>query len=487
MPGKEPSNTSAFELPLRGPAKNAAAAGKEHRFVSLPDTLLVRNVTWFCTLRWTVILVLGLFGALGFFPKLCASLGIHTHTEWALAAAAVLVVGNVAFLLHARAMARSDNPGGTHFNLWCQIIFDLAVLTAVVHFTGSLETHIAFAYLFHIVLACIFFSRPASLIVTVIAGAFYSSCVAAEVADFIPRAAIYADASLRRQFEDTPGLSAFQVASSVGFWLVVWFLSSFLSAMVRQRDRQLAETNRRLVETQRERSRHMLRTTHELKAPFAAIHANTQLLLGGYCGAVSEEAQDTLQRIAARCRRLGDEIKEMLQLANLRSETTRESQEWGQHDAEEVLNWCIGQVQQIARERGVRIGADIQSLPLVGVEDHLKMVFMNLIANAVIYSHKGGMVEVRCKPGSRAQAVVEIEDHGIGIPSSKLPKIFDEYYRTDEAARHNKESTGLGLAIVRHVVDEHGIHVDVESTPDVGSKFTLTFPPGTTSHPPTEE
>jgi len=72
--------------------------------------------------------------------------------------------------------------------------------------------------------------------------------------------------------------------------------------------------------------------------------------------------------------------------------------------------------------------------------------------------------------------IVRITDHGIGIPEDKLPHIFDEYYRTDEAARHNKNSTGLGLAIVRHIAERHGIDVIVESTPGATTTFELRFP-----------
>ena len=63
----------------------------------------------------------------------------------------------------------------------------------------------------------------------------------------------------------------------------------------------------------------MLRTTHQLKAPFAAIHANTQLLLGGYCGPISAARRHVIGQIAERCEMLSREIKAMLQLANLRS------------------------------------------------------------------------------------------------------------------------------------------------------------------------
>ena len=65
---------------------------------------------------------------------------------------------------------------------------------------------------------------------------------------------------------------------------------------------------------------------------------------------------------------------------------------------------------------------------------------------------------------------------GIGIPKEKLPLIFDDYYRTDQAVRHNRASTGLGLAIVRHVAQECGIAVQVRSAPGWGTRFTALLP-----------
>jgi signal transduction histidine kinase len=85
-------------------------------------------------------------------------------------------------------------------------------------------------------------------------------------------------------------------------------------------------------------------------------------------------------------------------------------------------------------------------------------------------------VRVRCDATPPEGPVVTVEDEGIGIPQEKLPRIFDEYYRTEEAIRHNKDSTGLGLAIVRHVAVNQAIRVRVESAPGRGTRFTLRFP-----------
>ena len=104
------------------------------------------------------------------------------------------------------------------------------------------------------------------------------------------------------------------------------------------------------------------------------------------------------------------------------------------------------------------------------------MLLDNLLSNAVSYSHEGGSIYVECDRPAGAGPTVTIEDHGIGIPEHKLPLIFNEYYRTDEAARFNKESTGLGLTIVKHIAQQYGIDLCVESRVDEGTKFVLQIP-----------
>jgi signal transduction histidine kinase len=224
----------------------------------------------------------------------------------------------------------------------------------------------------------------------------------------------------------------------------------------------------------------MLRTTHELKAPFAAIHANAQLMLEGYCGELPGEAVKVARRISARCHRLAGEIQEMLQLANLDSA--------GQHaphstvvDLPEAIRWCLGQLQARALERNVTIETDILPARIFAVEDHVKMLLGNVISNAMSYSHPGGRVRVGCAPQPDRDILVTVSDEGIGIAPEKLPKIFDEYYRTGEALRHNSESSGLGLAIVRRVAQANGIAVRVQSQLDTGTTFELRFAPARSS------
>jgi signal transduction histidine kinase len=257
--------------------------------------------------------------------------------------------------------------------------------------------------------------------------------------------------------------------------VTIWFLASRLAGALRQRDLELAATNRRLMAATDERARHMLQTTHQLKAPFAAIHANTQLLLGGVCGKIPDQALEVIGKISARCDMLSREIKAMLQLANLRS-SAQDPLQPKAIELHEVLRACLAALEPLSAKRGIRFVENISPATILGVHDHVVMMLDNVLSNAVAYSCDGQQVSVYCQPKPSGGAVVTVEDSGIGIPATKLPQIFDDYYRTAEAVKHNKASTGLGLAIVRQVAMAGKVRVRVESAPQQGTLFTLDFP-----------
>jgi two-component system phosphate regulon sensor histidine kinase PhoR len=473
----DPMGRRAYELPISAAEASSSASAATDATAPWREALLTGNVLWFIRLRWAAITALAAFGLAGLtFPVLMRSLGLRPQVDWPFLAAAILLCANLAFLGHARRIVWNPLRGSAAWNLSTQIVVDLLVLTMVVHFLGSLETPTAFLYLAHVVLACIFFSRRHSLLVAATAGSLYATCVGLERLHIIETPGIYLDPLLRQPLTGHTAFPWLTLLSALGIYFVVWFLASHLSELVRNQERELAEANRRLTLAQREKTRHMLRTTHELKAPFAAIAANAQLLLKGHCGALSEPATGVVGRIAARCRRLAVEIQEMLQLANLQS--AEEQPAPTRLDLAEMVRWAVARVGAVAQERRVIVDEELEPTAIVAVEDHIKMLLTNIISNAVVYSTEGGKVRVRCGGASADGPVVTVEDEGIGIPVEKLPRIFDDYYRTEEAVRHNRDSTGLGLAIARHVATSHRIRVRVESAPGRGTAFTLRFPAG---------
>ncbi|MDQ4107003.1 MAG: ATP-binding protein, partial [Actinomycetota bacterium] len=102
-------------------------------------------------------------------------------------------------------------------------------------------------------------------------------------------------------------------------------------------------------------------------------------------------------------------------------------------------------------------------------------MFNNLVDNAVKYTHPGGRIEVT-GDSDENEVIISIADTGIGIPEEKLSRIFERFYRVDKDRSKATGGTGLGLSIVRHVAENHGGYVTVESTVGEGSTFTVHLP-----------
>jgi two-component system, OmpR family, phosphate regulon sensor histidine kinase PhoR len=445
-------------------------------------SLLQQNACWFCRLRWIVVVLLATAGC-------AAGLGLPLHpgglrlsATWPLCAASSLAALNVLYTLFLPRSGARHHATWLTLHVWLQIIIDLVVLTVAIHYLGSVETPAVFMYLFHIILACIFFPPLQSLAVVATSASLYLACLAIETVGWVASTTILAPGGLPDRYAWSAGSWLVHLGFIFLIWLVIWYLASRLAGALRQRDRNLAKANARLQASSEERARHMLQTTHQLKAPFAAIHANAQLLLRGTCGSLPAEARAVVERIAARCALLSQQVIDMLQLANLRS-TGQTSPTLTELDLATVMQASVTRFDAAAGQRGIRIQGDFQPCAIHAAEDHLKMLIDNLLSNAINYSRDGGTVFVSCGSQPDGMARIVVSDEGIGIPADKLPRIFEDYYRTSEAARHNKESTGLGLAIVRHVAQRAGIRVQVESCQGQGTRFTLAVPakPGHTA------
>jgi two-component system phosphate regulon sensor histidine kinase PhoR len=107
----------------------------------------------------------------------------------------------------------------------------------------------------------------------------------------------------------------------------------------------------------------------------------------------------------------------------------------------------------------------------------LGQVIVNLVHNAVKFSPDGGEVAVRARTDGGV-VVVEVEDHGVGIPAAARDRVFERFYKVDRARLRAGAGggTGLGLAIARHVIDQHGGRIWLRSEEGAGSTFSFALP-----------
>ncbi len=232
-----------------------------------------------------------------------------------------------------------------------------------------------------------------------------------------------------------------------------------------------------LEKADRAKSDFVQMVTHELRSPLSAVQSMLRVLEGGYVGALTPRQQDLIQRSKRRISFLLALVGDLLELAAGKVEQLRGKK------TEVMLNETLAKVTELmqasAEEKGLKFKIEIPQEPLilVGIQDGLERVFINLVSNAVKYTPAGGSVVVRAW-SENGQIKVEISDTGIGIPEEALPRIFDEFYRAKNAKAMEMEGTGLGLAIAKDVVEQHGGQISLKSAVGEGSTFCVTLPTG---------
>jgi len=112
---------------------------------------------------------------------------------------------------------------------------------------------------------------------------------------------------------------------------------------------------------------------------------------------------------------------------------------------------------------------------LLGSESELSSAFGNLVSNAIRYTPQNGEVRILWRDSAEGSSFT-VEDTGIGIAPEHLPRLTERFYRVDRSRSRETGGTGLGLAIVKHAIARHQAHLDVESKPGQGSRFTIRFP-----------
>jgi two-component system, OmpR family, sensor histidine kinase SenX3 len=221
--------------------------------------------------------------------------------------------------------------------------------------------------------------------------------------------------------------------------------------------------------------------SHELKTPVGALALLAETLS-------DEDDPSVVRRLADRMRdesfRVSRVIDDLLALSHIEGE--------GAQSVERVLvgalvSEAVDRMRPAAEMRGVSIQvADVDpALALMGDRRQLTSALFNLLENAVKYSDSGSVVEVRAA-GAGDEVSLVVQDHGIGIPAKDLQRIFERFYRVDQARSRQTGGTGLGLAIVRHVARNHGGDVTVSSREGEGSTFMLVVPTGLGAETPTE-
>lgn len=211
--------------------------------------------------------------------------------------------------------------------------------------------------------------------------------------------------------------------------------------------------------------------SHELKTPVGAISVLAEILEDE---SEDETVKTLVRRMVMESHRMARTIDELLELSRIElgGETS-----FTQVDLNSVVVEAIERSRALALKNRVSLIFNPSDVDCTVEGDRFQLLSAvgNLVDNAIKYSDDESEVSVVVHPASE-NVVIEVMDHGVGIPVASLDRIFERFYRVDRARSRDTGGTGLGLSIVRHVVTNHGGEVNVKSREGEGSTFSLSLP-----------
>ena len=233
---------------------------------------------------------------------------------------------------------------------------------------------------------------------------------------------------------------------------------------------------RQLADLDRMKAEFVSVASHELKTPINVILGYLQLLDEGVYGTLTQRQRDVLATLASQGQSLSRLVQQLLDISRFEAGGGKLEP----HDME--LAPFVSELESafhvLAHQRGVAFsvlrGEDVPAV-VRWDSDRMNEVVGNLLSNAFKFTERGGRVDLEVTRAAENVQLV-VRDTGAGIPPAQLPHVFRKFYQADNQSAATLKGTGLGLAIAKEIVEAHGGHIGVDSTPGVGTSFVIDLP-----------
>lgn len=215
--------------------------------------------------------------------------------------------------------------------------------------------------------------------------------------------------------------------------------------------------------------------SHELKTPIFAIQGYVDTLLNG---ALYNKKVNTrfLQNAAQNISRLVNLVDDLDEISKLESGAFKLNKSY--FIIQNLMKEAYESLALKAGEKNIRFiikkGCET-ALTVFADPSKIRQVLTNLLDNAIKYGRSPGIIEASFYKVDGQKVLIEIRDNGYGIAEEHLPRLFERFYRTDNARSRKAGGSGLGLSICKHIIEAHQQKMHVRSTPDVGSSFGFTL------------
>jgi signal transduction histidine kinase len=239
--------------------------------------------------------------------------------------------------------------------------------------------------------------------------------------------------------------------------------------------REIEETNLKLVEMDRLKSRFFANVSHEMRTPLTLLIAPLESLIRRAEGAFDSNAREMLDTMQNNSMRLLKLINDLLDLVRLESgRMDIRSEPLRIHDFFKGLSSAI---RQVAAEKNVQVQTHVDgSLETVLTDrDKLEKILLNLLFNAIKFTPSGGRIDLKAETKDD-QIILTVSDTGVGIAEKNLPFVFDRFWQADNSSRRKYQGVGIGLALVKELSEMMGGGVSVTSVEGQGTAFAVRLP-----------
>lgn len=436
----------------------------------LESTSLAQRAHWLIRLRWVAIAALGCatFGASEF-------MGVSLPAGILYAIAAVLLIYNLTLRQTLVCWTRAG-PEGAEVRiggvLTFQISADLFILTMILHFSGGVENPFLLFFAFHMIIASILRSRRQSYLQATLAVGLFGTLVVLEAVGALRHYGLEGFAGYQL-YRDRTYVFGVLFVFTVTLYVIVYMTTS-ISEQLRRRQGDLEKANAQLQEKDQVKNEYVLRVTHDIKGHLAAVLSCLDLVHGEMLGPLNEKQKDFVGRAHRRTTKCLEFATALLKLTRMKLAGRLEV---GQFSLKKVILNALALVQNKAQGKSISLSHRIDSRidTIRGEAVLIEETIANILLNAVKYTPSGGQVSLEAGVGGDS-VWIRIADTGIGVPEGDGLRIFDEFYRAQNARETERDGTGLGLAFARQVVERHGGRIWVEGNPGGGSVFIFTLP-----------
>jgi len=209
--------------------------------------------------------------------------------------------------------------------------------------------------------------------------------------------------------------------------------------------------------------------SHEFKTPIVSVRGFAKLLRDDTL--TPEERREYIDIIIAESERLANLSANILNLSkyeNLQIITDKK-----EYSLDEQIRRAVVLTEPKWSAKELDVNVEMEEIRFTGSEDLMQQVWLNLIDNAIKFSHQGGAIDIRLSLWNGGVRFT-IQDRGVGMDKEKTARVFDKFYQGDVS--HTSAGNGLGLSIVQRIVTLHGGYVEVQSEPGAGSELTVWMP-----------